>query len=44
MHKRAIDNPKITMITDTVVKTWLGEDAVLSGAILQNSNGTEYQV
>lgn len=37
MLKRAMDNPKVTLLPNTVVESWLGNDMVLSGAILKNA-------
>lgn len=44
MLKRAMDNDKITMLTNTTVETWLGDNMTLSGAVLRNENGTTFQV
>ena len=46
MLKRITDNPKVTILTDTVVKTWLGEDSILTGAILKNlsDDSSEYRI
>jgi thioredoxin reductase len=40
MLQRAKTNPKIIVMTNTTIQSWLGSNEVLSGAIFKNGSST----